>query len=122
MPTTCWEVRPVFVAISLGLYPLSSSCLMPARISSGRHWRRAMFSAKLMMKASSSLATTTGDELQGEGDHRAARRYDNHVRDFIGEGRVEAAAIDAAWAVDDAVPSLTAADDTGKFSPTNGHF
>ena len=35
------------------------------------------------------------DPNQGEGDRASARRYDNHVRDFVTEGKVEAAAGDA---------------------------
>ena len=35
------------------------------------------------------------DPNQGEGDRASARRYDNHVRDFVTEGKVEPAAGEA---------------------------
>jgi hypothetical protein len=52
---------------------------------------------------------------QGEGDRVSARRYDSNVESFIREGRVGAAARDAARAVDsDEGPSLRAAEAAGK--------
>jgi len=38
---------------------------------------------------------TTPDPNQGEGDRTAARRYDQHVREFVAGGKVEPAARDA---------------------------
>jgi hypothetical protein len=35
------------------------------------------------------------DPNQGEGDRASARRYDNHVEEFVSEGKVEPAARDA---------------------------
>jgi len=35
------------------------------------------------------------DPNQGEGDRASARRYDNHVRDFVADGKVPPAAGDA---------------------------
>jgi len=35
------------------------------------------------------------DPNQGEGDRASARRYDNHVHDFVTEGKVDPAARDA---------------------------
>jgi hypothetical protein len=52
---------------------------------------------------------------QGEGDRASARRYDSNVESFVREGRVGAAARDAARAVDsDEGPSLRAAEEEGK--------
>lgn len=52
---------------------------------------------------------------QGEGDRIAARRYDANVEAFINEGRVGAAARDAANAVDGPEgPSLRRAEEEGK--------
>ena len=52
---------------------------------------------------------------QGEGDRVSARRYDSNVESFVREGRVGAAARDAARAVDsDEGPSLRAAEWAGK--------
>ena len=39
---------------------------------------------------------TKKDEVQGEGDYEAARRYDKAARDFAESGKVEPAAHDAA--------------------------
>ncbi len=36
-----------------------------------------------------------GDANQGEGDRVSARHYNNQVRDFVADGKVEAAARDA---------------------------
>ena len=35
---------------------------------------------------------TKTDEIQGEGDYKSARRYDERTRDFVEAGKVEAAA------------------------------
>jgi len=40
------------------------------------------------------------DPNQGEGDRQSARRYDDHVRDFVSDGNVEGAARDARAYVD----------------------
>ena len=40
--------------------------------------------------------TTKKDDVQGEGDYEAARRYDKAAREFAESGRVEPAAHDAA--------------------------
>ena len=40
--------------------------------------------------------TPTRDEVQGEGDYEAGRRYDKASREFAHSGRVEPAARDAA--------------------------
>ena len=43
------------------------------------------------------MGTTPGkDEVQGEGDYEAGRRYDKATREFAESGRVEPAARDAA--------------------------
>ena len=60
----------------------------------------------------------TGADMQGEGDYRAARSYDEQLREFIHEGRVEPAARAAAAAVDGPEgPSLRAAEERAKTSP-----
>ena len=52
---------------------------------------------------------------QGEGDRRAARSYNEHVRDFIDDDRVEPAARAAAAAIDGPEgPGLRAAEEEGK--------
>lgn len=64
-------------------------------------------------------AANTGADLQGEGDYRAARSYDEQLREFIHDGRVEPAARAAANAVDGPEgPSLRAAEEQAKTSPT----
>ncbi len=40
------------------------------------------------------------DPNQGEGDRASARRYDDHVRDFVAEGKVDPAAREARTYVD----------------------
>ena len=40
--------------------------------------------------------TTRKDEIQGEGDYEAARRYDKAAREFAESGKVEPAAHEAA--------------------------
>lgn len=40
--------------------------------------------------------TTKKDDVQGEGDYEAARRYDKSAREFAESGKVEPAAQDAA--------------------------
>lgn len=41
------------------------------------------------------LRMSSKDPNQGEGDRVSARRYDEHVRDFVADGKVEPAAGDA---------------------------
>ena len=41
------------------------------------------------------LRMTPKDPNQGEGDRASARRYDDHVRDFVADGKVEPAANEA---------------------------
>ena len=41
-------------------------------------------------------STPKKDEVQGEGDYEAARRYDKAARDFAESGKVEPAAHEAA--------------------------
>lgn len=68
----------------------------------------------------------TGDDIftganQGEGDRRAARSYNEHVRDFIEDDKVEPAARAAAQAIDGPEgPSLRAAEEAGKAPMKNG--
>ncbi|MGE0872301.1 MAG: hypothetical protein AB7P03_27325 [Kofleriaceae bacterium] len=58
---------------------------------------------------------------QGEGDRVAARRYDDQLRQFVAEGRVERAARDAAKAVDGPeAPGLRAAEQRGKAPARTG--
>jgi hypothetical protein len=40
------------------------------------------------------------DPNQGEGDRASARRYDEHVRDFVQDGKVESSATEARQYVD----------------------
>ncbi len=55
------------------------------------------------------------DEMEGEGSRKADRRYRERLKSFIREGRVDAAARDAAEAVDGPEgPSLRAAEEEGK--------
>lgn len=64
-------------------------------------------------------ATMFAGANQGEGDRRAARSYNEHVRDFIDDDRVEPAARSAASAIDGPEgPSLRAAEEAGK-APIN---
>jgi hypothetical protein len=60
-----------------------------------------------------------GGDNQGEGDRRSARSYNEHVRDFIEDDRVEPAARAAASAIDGPDgPGLRAAEEAGK-APIN---
>jgi hypothetical protein len=54
------------------------------------------------------------DEVQGEGDHDAARRYDKASREFAESGQVEPAAHDAAPASESEAKELERAEATGK--------
>jgi hypothetical protein len=54
-------------------------------------------------------------ENQGEGDRRSARRYNDHLREFVVYGDAERAARDAAAAVEGPeAASLRAAEERGK--------
>lgn len=60
---------------------------------------------------------------QGEGDRRAARSYNEHLRDFIDDDRVEPAARAAAMAIDGPEgPGLRAAEEEGKAPMKPGPF
>jgi len=54
------------------------------------------------------------DQVQGEGDYDAARRYDKASRDFAESGRVEPAAHDAAPEDEREAEDLEHAEDEGK--------
>ncbi|HEU4610821.1 MAG TPA: hypothetical protein VFS15_02045 [Kofleriaceae bacterium] len=57
------------------------------------------------------------DPNQGEGDRISARRYDNHVREFIGEGKVPDAAEEARLFVDREPEDAAKAEAAGKRGP-----
>jgi|GEM_PF-4268144 len=60
-------------------------------------------------------STLFAGDNQGEGNRGAARSYNEHVRDFIDDDRVEPAARAAAVAIDGPEgPSLRAAEEAGK--------
>ena len=54
------------------------------------------------------------DELQGEGDYEAARRYDKAARNFAESGKVEPAAHDAAPESAAQAEEMKRAEDIGK--------
>ena len=58
--------------------------------------------------------TSKKDEVQGEGDYEAARRYDKAARDFAESGKVEPAAHDAAPASDAEAEEMKRAEEAGK--------
>jgi hypothetical protein len=62
------------------------------------------------------MASTTPkkDEVQGEGDYAAARRYDKAAREFAESGKVEPAAHDAAPADAKEAAELERAEQAGK--------
>jgi hypothetical protein len=61
------------------------------------------------------MATTPKkDEVQGEGDYDAGRRYDKAAREFAESGRVEPAAHDAAPADAKEAEELERAEQEGK--------
>ena len=61
------------------------------------------------------MSTTPGnDQVQGEGDYDAARRYDKASRDFAESGRVEPAAHDAAPESEQKAEELERAEQEGK--------
>jgi hypothetical protein len=57
------------------------------------------------------------DPNQGEGDRISARRYDNHVREFVEEGKVPDAANEARRFVERDPSEATAAEEAAKRSP-----
>lgn len=57
------------------------------------------------------------DPNQGEGDRRSARRYDQHVREFIDEGKVDEAAKEAKRFVESEPAEAAAAESKAKRGP-----
>ena len=61
------------------------------------------------------MATTPrNDQVQGEGDYDAARRYDKATREFVESGKVEPAAHDAAPGSAQEAEEMQQAEETGK--------
>jgi hypothetical protein len=60
---------------------------------------------------------TPKDPNQGEGDRASARRYDEHVRDFVAEGKVEPAATQARDYVEREPGDAAKAEATAKRGP-----
>jgi hypothetical protein len=61
------------------------------------------------------MSTTPGkDQVQGEGDYEAGRRYDKASREFAESGRVEPAAHDAAPESAREAEELKRAEEEGK--------
>ncbi|MEO7116677.1 MAG: hypothetical protein ABIZ18_12540 [Caldimonas sp.] len=61
------------------------------------------------------MSTPTGkDQVQGEGDYDAARRYDKSAREFAESGKVERAARDAKPASESEAKELERAEAEGK--------
>ncbi len=58
--------------------------------------------------------TPRKDEVQGEGDYNAARRYDKATREFAESGKVEPAAHDAAPGSAEEAEEMKRAEETGK--------
>ena len=58
--------------------------------------------------------TSSKDQVQGEGDYEAGRRYDKASRDFAESGRVEPAAHDAAPDSEQEAKELERAEQEGK--------
>lgn len=57
---------------------------------------------------------TNKDEVQGEGDYDAARRYDKATREFAESGKVEPAAHDAAPTSEREAEEMKRAEEIGK--------
>jgi hypothetical protein len=57
------------------------------------------------------------DPNQGEGDRVSARRYDNNVREFVAEGKVDPAAHDARAYVDSEPSDAAKAEAAAKRGP-----
>jgi len=62
------------------------------------------------------------DPNQGEGDRISARRYDRHVREFIGEGKVPDAANEARLFVERDPEDAAKAEAAAKRGPSAGRF
>ena len=60
------------------------------------------------------------DPNQGEGDRVSARRYDDHVRDFVADGKVDPAAGDARAYVEREPEDAAKAEAAGKRGPGAG--
>jgi hypothetical protein len=62
------------------------------------------------------MATTPNkdDEVQGEGDYKAGRRYDKAAREFAESGKVEPAAHDAAPGSAEEAEEMQQAEEIGK--------
>jgi hypothetical protein len=60
------------------------------------------------------MTTPKKDEVQGEGDYEAARRYDKAAREFAESGKVEPAAHDAAPGSTAEAEELKRAEEIGK--------
>ena len=58
--------------------------------------------------------TPSKDQIQGEGDYEAGRRYDKASREFAESGRVEPAAHDAAPEDEREAKELERAEEEGK--------
>ncbi len=58
--------------------------------------------------------TPKKDEIQGEGDYEAARRYDKSAREFAESGKVEPAAHEAAPGSAAEAEEMKRAEDIGK--------
>jgi len=54
------------------------------------------------------------DEVQGEGDYNAARRYDEATREFVESGKVQPAAHDAAPGSAEEAEEMKQAEEIGK--------
>ena len=59
-------------------------------------------------------STPKKDEVQGEGDYEAARRYDKAARDFAESGKVEPAAHEAAPESAEQAEEMKRAEEIGK--------
>ena len=59
-------------------------------------------------------STPKKDEVQGEGDYEAGRRYDKAAREFAESGKVEPAAHDAAPESSAEAEEMKRAEDIGK--------
>jgi hypothetical protein len=59
-------------------------------------------------------STPKQDQVQGEGDYDAARRYDKATKDFAKSGKVDRAAHDAAPASPQQADEMRKAEDIGK--------
>ena len=65
------------------------------------------------MASDNKPTTSTGPEVQGEGDYKAGRRYDQAARDFAESGKVDDAAREAAPDSDQQAAELEQAEREG---------